>query len=313
MEAYIIAIAISMAVLLFAVVVMLFSTKAKQNDIIRARLKDLENEVKHSYVIRDEELSKPLYERAVKPLFQKIYRFLSKFIPVANRSRNNDGKQKKQLEQAGFAISVEDYMVLQFVIMSSCAILGVMLGVFLKVDTIRIIMYFFGGAFAAYAIIRYIVAARVTSRKAAMEKQLPDMLDLLSVSVEAGIGFERALQHVTENLDGPLIDEISVTYREMSMGLSRKQALTLLGERCAVEDITTFTSAVIQAGQLGISIRNVLKLQAAAIRRSRRNKVQEKAAKVSTKILIPMLIFIFPVLFIVLLGPSIITILEQFS
>ena len=139
------------------------------------------------------------------------------------------------------------------------------------------------------------------------------MLDLLSVSVAAGLGFERAMLHIINSMDGPLIDEFTVTYREMSMGRSRKDALTLLGERCGVEDLTAVTGALVQAGQLGIPIRNVLQTQSAAIRRTRRAKVQEKAAKVSTKILLPMIVFIFPVLILVLLGPSLISIVEQFS
>ena len=97
------------------------------------------------------------------------------------------------------------------------------------------------------------------------------------------------------------------------MGRSRKDALTLLGERCGVDDLSSVTGAIVQAGQLGIPLRNVLQSQAAAIRNSRRSKVQEKAAKVSTKILLPMIGLIFPVLIIVLMGPSIITLMEQFG
>ena len=135
------------------------------------------------------------------------------------------------------------------------------------------------------------------------------MLDLLSVSVEAGMAFERSMLHVTETMEGPLIDELTVTYREMSMGRSRKEALTLMAERCGLPELESFTGAIVQAGQLGIPMRNVLKTQSEAMRSARRAKVQEKAQQVSTKILIPMLLFIFPVLFVVLLAPSLISIM----
>jgi tight adherence protein C len=112
-------------------------------------------------------------------------------------------------------------------------------------------------------------------------------------------------------MEGPLVDELAVTYREMSMGRTRRDALYLLGERIDVEEVRSFTAALIQAGQLGIPIKNVLQAQASAIRQSRRTKVQERAAKVSTKILLPMLVFIFPVLFIVLMGPTVLNLMSS--
>ena len=210
-------------------------------------------------------------------------------------------------------MSPEEYTVLQLILMVCAGAMGLFLGLLAKKGAAYTVLYAVGGMFAAYAILRYVCSATVTKRQSAMEKQLPDLLDLLSISVAAGLGFERAMAHVVDTMEGPLIDEFAVAYREMSMGRSRKDALTRLGERCGVEDMSSVTSALVQAGQLGIPIGNVLQSQAAAIRRSRRSKVQEKAAKVSTKILLPMVTMIFPVLLIVLLGPSAITIVEQFK
>ena len=131
-----------------------------------------------------------------------------------------------------------------------------------------------------------------------------------SISVEAGLGFEQAIGHITRNMSGPMVDEFAVTYREMSMGRTRREALQALADRCDFDDLRTFTGAIIQAGQLGISIRNVLRSQSAAMRLARKTRAQEKAQKISTRILIPMLIFIFPVLFIILLGPAAMNILN---
>lgn len=302
--------ALSVGAFLFCLIVLCFGKKGTQEDQVQRRLYRLGREVNHAYLVDDEELSKPFSERVIKPAVQKIARAIAALLPVRQRENGNE-RQKRMLEQAGWTMSVEEYMVLQLVLMVVCGALGAMLGFFTDEDVLHIILYFFGGAFGAYAILRYFCSARATARKVAIEKQLPDMLDLLSVSVTAGLGFERALLHIIETMDGPLIDELSVTYREMTMGLPRHEALALLGERCAVEDLTTFTGALVQAGQLGIPISNIMQAQSAAIRRSRRSKVQEKAAKVSTKILLPMVTFIFPVLFVVLLGPSVITIMEE--
>lgn len=166
------------------------------------------------------------------------------------------------------------------------------------------------GAYGSFVALRFHLAKSITKRREIMERQLPDILDMLSVNVEAGLGFEQAMLHVINNFEGPMIDEFTITYREMSMGRDRAVALQLLGERCGIEDMKNFTGAVIQAWKLGISLKNILRTQATAIRQSRRNKVEEKAMKISVKILIPMVMFIFPVIFIMLLGPALINIME---
>jgi tight adherence protein C len=145
-----------------------------------------------------------------------------------------------------------------------------------------------------------------------MEQQLPDVLDLLSINVEAGLGFEQALLQVIGHFEGPIIDELTITYREMTMGRPRREALVLLGERCGLNEVKTFVGAMVQAEQLGISIKNVLRTQAASMRDNRRSKVQEKAMKISVKIMLPMVGLIFPVLFIVLMGPAVVKIMEMF-
>jgi tight adherence protein C len=139
------------------------------------------------------------------------------------------------------------------------------------------------------------------------------VLDLLSLNVEAGLGFEQALLHVIEHFDGFLIDELMITHREITMGRTRREALTLFAERCGLNEVKSFVGAVIQAGQMGIPLKNVLRTQAAAMRTSRKNKIEEKAMKISVKILLPMVLFIFPVLFIVLLGPAVVKIINQFK
>ena len=306
-------IALGVGVFLFCILVLLLGPKTRQKDKVQSRLDDLGRKVFRADMLRDEEMSKPFSDRVLKPLLRRMTELVSTVIPIRGLTPAGSDRQKKLLMQAGWAISVEEYMVIQLSCMVCGGLPGFILARFTHQDMLNTAFYFLVGIFAGYALIRYSCSSAATRRKNAMEKQLPDMLDLLSVSVAAGLGFERAMLHIINTMEGPLIDEFTVTYREMSMGRSRKEALTLLGERCGVEDLTTVTGALVQAGDLGIPIRNVLQTQSAAIRRSRRSKVQEKAAKVSTKILLPMIVFIFPVLIIVLLGPSLITIVEEFQ
>lgn len=309
----VIPVSIAGGLVFFCLVVLIFANGADRKDRVRNRIDTLSTDPSKLLREQDPEFNKSFMDRIVRPAVKKLTGLLSSVIPMGHGKTAAEEKRKLMLQQAGWTISAEEYMTLQLVAVICCGILGAIIALITKSGAGDAVLYAIGGAFAAYAIMRYVCSAAGTRRKSAMEKQLPDALDLLSVSVTAGLGFERALLHIVETMEGPLIDEFAVSYREMSMGRSRRDALTLLGERCGIEDLAAVTGALVQAGQLGIPISNVLQSQSAAIRRTRRNKVKEKAAKVSTKILLPMVGLIFPVLLIVLLGPSIITIVEEFS
>ena len=306
-------IAVGVGICLFSVLVAVLGPRTEKKDRVRSRLDDLSQNMFRADMLREEELSRPFSDRVLKPLLRRVTELFSRILPIQGLTGADRERQKKLLMQAGWAISVEEYTVIHLMCMIGSSLLGFLMARISHEDLMNTLFYVLGGLFAGYTLLRYGCSSAATRRKTMMERQLPDMLDLLSVSVAAGLGFERAMLHIINTMEGPLIDEFTVTYREMSMGRSRKDALVLLGERCGLEDLTSVTSALVQAGELGIPIRNVLQSQSTAIRRARRSKVQEKAAKVSTKILLPMVIFIFPVLIIVLLGPSIITIMEEFA
>ena len=306
-------IALGAGTLLFCILLVAFGPNAQKKDKVKSRLDVLSQNLFRTDVMRDEALSKPFSERVLKPMLRRATDLIGMIIPIKGSSSAGLDRQKKMLMQAGWAISAEEYRVIHLI----CMVIGALLGLFIALSTqqttLYTVLYVVGGFFVGYTLLRYYCASAGTQRKNAMEQQLPDMLDLLSVSVAAGLGFDRAVQHIVNTMEGPLIDEFTVTYREMSMGRSRNEALRLLGERCGIPDLNSVTGAIIQAGELGIPIRNVLQAQSAALRRSRKNKVQEKAAKIATKMLLPMVGFIFPALLLVLLGPSILSILEAFS
>jgi tight adherence protein C len=154
---------------------------------------------------------------------------------------------------------------------------------------------------------------RIKKRQAEISGQLPDVLDLICVSMEAGLGFDAALVRIGERLKGLLVSELNTVHSEIKLGKPRREALRSMSERNSVEELSTFIGSIIQAEQLGIPINNVLKTQAKEIREKRRKESQAKAMKAPVKMMLPLVMFIFPVLFIILLGPTIIDLIDQFG
>lgn len=154
---------------------------------------------------------------------------------------------------------------------------------------------------------------RVNNRRLAVWRSLPDAFDLITVSVEAGLGLDAALRHVSQKLRGPLSDEISQMLREVGMGRPRREALEDLAERVGVEELTIFVNSVIQAEQLGTSISRVLRAQGVTIRTRRRQRAEEMARRAPVKMVFPLVFFIMPTFFIVTLGPIVVSFLSYLS
>jgi tight adherence protein C len=166
--------------------------------------------------------------------------------------------------------------------------------------------------FIGFALPGMVLTMKVRARKEVLRMQLPDALDLLAVSVEAGLGFDGAIAKLTEHLDGPIVEEFTLTLNEMRIGESRHDALKKLAERAAAPEVGHFTRAIIQADVLGISLGRILKVQASDTRDRRQAAAEEKAMKAPIKMLFPTVIFIFPAMFLVILGPAMLTINEIF-
>jgi tight adherence protein C len=154
---------------------------------------------------------------------------------------------------------------------------------------------------------------RVRSRQAAVSAELPDALDLLSVSVEAGLGFDGAVQKLTEHMEGPLIEEFELALGEIRIGEGRSEALKKMSERSDSQEMGSFVRAIIQADQLGISLGRILKVQAGDTRLKRQLLAEEKAMKAPIKMLFPTVIFIFPAMFLVVLGPAFLNLAKFFQ
>ena len=150
----------------------------------------------------------------------------------------------------------------------------------------------------------YIVNGRARRRREAAACQLPDALDLLAVSVEAGLSFDAAINKLTQHMQGPLVEELELMLGEMRIGSGRPEALKKLAQRLDTREISAFTRSLIQADQLGISLGRILRVQATDSRLKRQAAAEEKAAKAPIKMLFPTVLFIFPAMFVVILGPA---------
>ena len=153
---------------------------------------------------------------------------------------------------------------------------------------------------------------KIRARQHSMQRDLPDAIDLITASVEAGLGFDGALQILSEKMEGALVDEFTRTLNEMRVGVPRREALISMGKRCNLPDISGFITSLIQADQLGVSIGSVLRVKSVAIREKQRHRAQEMGMKAPVKILIPLVFFIFPVILVIMLGPAALKISDMF-
>ncbi|HET8527409.1 MAG TPA: type II secretion system F family protein [Gaiellaceae bacterium] len=157
------------------------------------------------------------------------------------------------------------------------------------------------------------LSMRIKSRRDRIRSELPDALDLLAVSVEAGLGLDGAISKLTEHMDGALVEEFALTLGEMRIGESRADALKKLAERVPAPELAAFVRSVLQADQLGISLGRILRVQAADSRLRRQAAAEEKAMKAPIKMLFPTALFIFPSMFVVILGPALLNITKVLS
>jgi len=256
---------------------------------------------------RDEELAKPFAERTLAPVVLRLGKFLNRFTPVGYLEN-----LQKKLGYAGItAIDASGVVVIKVVGL----IVGVGLAFFLRDfgDGLLRILILIGppllGFFASDAIIQ----RRVDERKADMLRQLPDTLDLLVISVEAGLGFDAALTRVVSTVPGPLSEEFFRMLQETRVGVSRRDAMRHLMDRTDLDELRSFLLAMMQAEAFGVAIARVLRVQADEMRVKRRQRAQEKAFAAPVKLVFPLVFCIFPSLFIVLLGPAAIQVSEAFA
>ncbi|MFB5066736.1 MAG: type II secretion system F family protein [Candidatus Wallacebacter cryptica] len=238
-------------------------------------------------------------------LIRRTLTRLASLFSVKKQDRRWE-KLNRQLVLAGNpgGLKAQEFMVLKLTITGLTAAAVVMLS--------PTFMHVFVFTASAWVIPDLYLRQKIKARQIAVSLAVPDLLDLLTVSVEAGLGFDAAVAKVVEKEEGPLADELRRMLSEMRIGKARRDALRDLGERTGVLYLQNFAAAVVQADQLGVSISKVLRIQAQEIRRQRRQKAEEEAMKAPIKMLLPLVTLVFPSLFIVLLGPAVLQFLAVF-
>jgi tight adherence protein C len=166
--------------------------------------------------------------------------------------------------------------------------------------------------FVGYYLPEWLLRSRSSKRQYQIQRALPDALDLMSITVQAGLGFDAALERVSREMGGPLGEELYRVVQEMRLGKSRGEALRDLADRTTVEELKSFVMAMVQAEIFGISIAQVLNVQAEELRLKRRMRAEEQAQKLPVKIVFPLILCIFPAMMVVLVGPAAISIYENF-
>ena len=257
-----------------------------------------------------EEFDKPFAERVIAP-FQGRVLGIGKRITGADAARRYQQKLDAAGNPAGWNV---ERVIAAKVLGTALGLLFAGLVIALvgpSPKTIIICLVVFGGA--GYFAPNFYLYQTTYDRSSRMGRELPDAIDLMTISVESGLGFDAALQQVANNTEGPLAEELSRVLREMQIGSSRSDALRSLGERTSVPEVQTFVSAMVQADAFGIPIAQVLRVQSSEIRVKRRQKAEEKAQQVPVKIMIPLIFLILPCLFIPVMGPAVINIMDSFS
>jgi tight adherence protein C len=258
---------------------------------------------------REDQLAKPLAQRTIGPLFLKVSGFLKRFTPVGYLE-----KKQHQLLLAGSPGNLDAPALVVIKLLGTGV--GIVLS-FLIVDyggsaIQRIVLFVFPLVLGFYGPDAWL-ARKVEERRVEMQKALPDILDLLVISVEAGLGFDSALSRVVATVPGPLSQEFFRMLQETRVGVSRRDAMRHLMDRTDLDELRSFLLAMIQAEAFGVTIANVLRVQADEMRVKRRQRAQEKAFAAPVKMVFPLVFCIFPALFIILLGPAAIQITEAFA
>jgi tight adherence protein C len=258
---------------------------------------------------REVETRKSVNDRIVGPLTAKIAGVTQRVLP-----RTDPNVIANRLMAAGLARSMSPQMYLA--LKGGLVFLSVAFGIVLMISGIPPalgMLAILGGGAIGYIAPDFFINARTRGRREQMQMELPNVLDLLCVSVEAGLGFDAAVAKLSERMEGPLVDEFGLVLHEMRIGESRSEALKNLSERVDVPEVSQFCRAIIQADQLGIALSRILRVQSHDMRVRRQLAAEEKAMKAPVKMLFPTVIFIFPSMFVVALGPAALNLMKTFS
>lgn len=279
-----------------------------ERQVVRETLRQLDGyEVENE---RDQQMLNPLKERAVKPLIEGVTNLGKRFTPVGYVE-----KVRHKFVYAGLPdqASIDRFLAIRVVTVGLAGLSFLLLFVFNLLGLAGVLRL----ALPGLVILALMLGPdswlnrKVAERQHEIQVSLPDVMDLLVISVEAGLGFEQAMDRVINSVPGALTEEFSRTLGETQAGAARSDAMRAMDERCNVPELRSFVMAIIQADTFGVSIGRVLRGQADEMRIKRRQLAQERAQKAPVKMLIPMVFCIFPALFVIVLGPAVLNIRES--
>ncbi len=278
----------------------------RQEDPLKARLSQLGQMTAKD--LQELELQQPFFDRTIRPLAGRLSGTVARITSSSFSERT-----EKRLAMAGNPgdMKVADWLGIKAIATGIFA--GVMFLLFgiLGGDLVQGTLLGLVGAGIGYMAPEFWLGGRVKRRQKGILLQIPDALDLLTISVRAGLGFDAALGKCVEKMKGPLIDEFRRALADVRVGKARREALRDIVPRTEVQPLTNFIGAIIQAEQLGVSISKVLQVQSEQLRIERRQRAEEQAAKAPIKMLFPLVGCIFPSLFVVILGPALILIMQN--
>ena len=255
------------------------------------------------------ELDRSFSDRVIEPLQQRA-------LSVGRRVSGADTAERirRKLDLAGNPAGWTVDRVLSGKVMGAVGGLALGIGFSLMLNSPMMkIIAIAGITVAGFFAPNLYLYQRAHERAEKLQRELPDAIDLLTISVESGLGFDAAVQQVSRNTEGPLSEEFSRVLREMQIGQGRADALRAMGERTSVPDVRSFVGAMVQADSFGIPVAQVLRVQSAEMRVKRRQRAEEKAQQVPVKITIPLIFCILPTLFIAVMGPAVLSIMDSFK
>jgi tight adherence protein C len=288
-----------------AVLLLTFGLTARPpKDAVQARLEQL---VVQPKTLEEYELQQPFAERVLRPLVKRLSR-----VGARGDQGGMIARTDSKLEKAGYpgGLRGADWMGVKILATIVVAVVFFFLGLLIGKGAFALgFVFALVGAAIGFIGPEFWLGGRIKKRSMDMILQLPDALDLLTISVEAGLGFDAALAKVVEKMDGPLVTEFRQALAEIRMGRTRREALRDIVARADAQPVANFIGAIVQAEQLGVPIAKVLQIQSQQLRIERRQRAEEAAAKAPVKMLFPMVGCIFPTIFIVILGPAIVTVI----
>ncbi|MCC6499335.1 MAG: type II secretion system F family protein [Anaerolineales bacterium] len=278
------------------------AAEGNEDDPLQARLAEFIQRGDDVQSLEQIEMSQPFTERVLIPLARRLGEFSARFTPqklIQDTARN--------LELAGhpWPVDAPTFLAIRFILAVALGALAISYVAFANLPNPTDNFLYIGGAiFGGFFVPHIMLTSRITRRQTEIRKAMPDALDLLTICVEAGLGFDAALSRVSEKWENELSLAFARTIREVQLGKTRREALRDMADRLGIPEMSSFVAAIIQSEMLGVSMARVLRIQSDQMRVKRRQRAEEAAHKAPVKMIIPMALLIFPSIMIIILTPA---------